>query len=195
MRAAKNLAALLSATVVMAGNLASVAHADERLTPMDKQFVTMVAQGNIAEIKTSQLALKKSSNRKVRMIATMLIQQHGKSQQDLKSVARLHLVSLPADTDPKHKAEYRALTRLSGVGFDKAYMRGQVRDHNATVALFNKELAGGNETHVLSFAAKYLPDIQNHTGMIHNVASNLGIPVAAPMKTAEMSKMAPMSAQ
>jgi hypothetical protein len=40
----------------------------------------------------------------------------------------------------------------------------------------NKQLEDGNETHVRSYAAKYLPDIQTHTQMIHNVASNLGIP-------------------
>jgi hypothetical protein len=69
---------------------------------------------------------------------------------------------------------------MSGASFDKAYMQGQVRAHNATVALFNKQLEDGNETHVRSYAAKYLPDIQTHTGMIHNVASNMGITVAAP---------------
>lgn len=187
MRLTKNLTAVMGAMAAVSV-LTSSAYADEKMNAMDKQFTTKVSQGNIAEIKTSQLALKKSSNKNVRMIATMLIQQHGKSQKDLKSVAQLHTVSLPADTDPMHKREYRMLSRMSGAAFDKAYMKGQVRDHNATVALFNKELSAGNETHVRSFAAKYLPDIQNHTLMIHNVASNLGIPVAAP-KMAAMSGM------
>lgn len=190
MRFTKSLTAAMG-TVAIISSLVSSAHADEKMNAMDRQFTTKVAQGNIAEIKTSQLALKKSSNKRVRMIATMLIQQHGMSQKDLKSVARLHMVSLPAETDPMHRREYRMLSRMSGTSFDRAYMKGQVRDHNATVALFNKELSGGNETHVRSFAAKYLPDIQNHTGMIHNVASNLGIPVAAP----KMSAMSGMSAK
>lgn len=190
MRFTKNLAAVMS-TMAMMGSFAASASADEKMNAMDKQFTTKVSQGNIAEIKTSQLALKKSSDKRVRMIATMLIQQHGVAQKDLKAVARLHQVSLPADTDPMHKREYRMLSRMSGTAFDKAYMKGQVRDHNATVALFNKQLANGNETHVRSYAAKYLPDIQNHTMMIHNVASNLGIPVAAP----KMSAMSGMSAK
>lgn len=178
----------LLGTVIAAGSITASAYADEKMNAMDRQFVTKVSQGNIAEIESSRLALKKSQDKRVRMIAAMLIQQHGKAQKDLKSVAQLHTVSLPADTDPMHRREYRMLSRLSGMSFDKAYMKGQVRDHNMTVAIFNKELSSGNETHVRSFAAKYLPDIQNHTGMIHNVASNLGISVAAP-KMAAMSKM------
>jgi len=188
MRFTKSLTAVMG-TMAVISSMATLAHADEKMNATDRQFTTKVSQGNIAEIKTSQLALKKSGNKRVRMIATMLIQQHGVAQKDLKSVARLHTVSIPADTDPMHRREYRMLSRMSGTSFDKAYMKGQVRDHNATIALFNKELSNGNETHVRSFAAKYLPDIQNHTGMIHNVASNLGISVAAP-KMGAMSKMA-----
>lgn len=194
MRVAKGLSVLMS-TLAIAGGLLGPAHADETMNAMDKQFVRKVAQGNLAEIQTSRLALKKSSNKRVQMIASMLIREHGVAQKDLKAVAQLHTVSLPAQTDPMHKAEYRRLSRLSGTAFDKAYMKGQVRDHNATVALFNKELANGNETHVRSYAAKYLPGIQNHTGMIHNVASNLGIPVSAPtQKMAGMSNMSNTSA-
>jgi putative membrane protein len=184
MRFVRNLSAVIGTMAVM-GGLFSTAHADEKMNAVDKQFVTKISQGNHAEIKASQLALKKSSNKKVRMIASMLIQQHGKAQKDLQSVARLHQVSLPASPDSAQRAEYRMLSRLSGASFDKAYMQGQVRAHNATVAVFNQELEDGNETHVRSFAAKYLPDIQTHTGMIHNVASNLGITVAAPKMAAK----------
>lgn len=186
MKLSNRLAAVMG-TIALMGTLTGSAHADEKMNATDRQFTTKVSQGNIAEIKSSQLALKKSSDKKVRRIATMLIEQHGTAQKDLKSVARLHRVSLPAGTDALHRQEYRMLSRMSGMSFDKAYMKGQVRDHNATIGLFNKELASGNETHIRSFAAKYLPDIQNHTGMIHNVASNMGIAVAAP-KMAAMSK-------
>ncbi|MES2461393.1 MAG: DUF4142 domain-containing protein [Armatimonadota bacterium] len=184
MRFAKNMGALMG-TMALVGSMALSAHADEKMNAVDKQFMTKVSQGNMAEIKTSQLALKKSSNEKVRMIATMLVKQHGVAQKDLKSVAQLHQVRLPADTDPMHRREYRMLSRMSGASFDKAFMKGQVRDHNATVALFKKQMEDGNETHVRSYAAKYLPDIQNHTGMIHNVASNMGITVAAPKMAAK----------
>ena len=183
MRMTRDLTALLGVATI-AGTLVGAAHADEEMNSTDHEFVTKVSQGNRAEIKSSELALTKSHDKRVRMIATMLIHQHGKAEKDLKTVAQLHHVSLPAGTDALHRQEYRMLSRMSGPSFDKSFMKGQVRDHNMTISLFNKELEKGNETHVRSFAAKYLPDIQNHTMMIHNVASNLGISVAAPKMAA-----------
>jgi putative membrane protein len=184
MRFTKSLGAVMG-TMAVIGSLASSVYADEKMNALDKQFMRKVSQGNIAEIKTGQLALKKSNNKDVRMIASMLVTQHGVAQKDLKSVARLHQFSLPATPDPAQRAQFRMLSRMSGASFDKAFMKGQVRSHNATVALFNKEMEDGNETHVRSYAAKYLPDIQTHTKMIHNVASNLGISVAAPKMAAK----------
>jgi putative membrane protein len=175
--------AVVGVMVATAGVLlvpfAGASRADERMTGTDRMFVRKVAQTNIAEIETSRLALKRSRNEKVHRVARMLIQGHTLSQRDLQATAREHGVTLPRDTDPANKALLRRLSRLSGAAFDKTYMTAQVRGHNATVNLFKEYLEKGNETHVRSFAAKYLPDIENHTQMIHNVAGNLGIPVTA----------------
>lgn len=171
--------AVVATTItILAGSATVQADADKKMSQLDRVFVRKVAQGNIAEVMTSQLALKKSQNERVRQIANMLIKDHSTAQNDLKQVARLHQISLPKTTDPAHKAMYRRLTSLSGPSFDKAFMKGQVKDHNATVALFKKQMEDGTDTHVRSYAAKYLSGIENHTIMIHNVASNLGIPVA-----------------
>lgn len=145
---------------------------------LDRTFVTTVGHGNVAEIQASRLALKKSSNKKVRMIASMLIQQHGQAQQDLLKLGRKISLSVPNAPDPAQKAQYRRLAHLSGASFDKAYMKGQVGAHYATLGLFKKEMASGGDTLVRSFAQQYINDIQNHTQMIANVASNLGLRVA-----------------
>ncbi len=154
------------------------ARADEKFNAQDKMFTKFTSNGNYAEIMTSQLALKKSQNKDVRMIAQMLIKDHGVAQKDLKKVAQLNRMDLPQGPNAVQRAEFRKLSRLSGMGFNKEFMLFQVRAHNATVAMFKTELDKGNQTQVRSFAAKYLPGIQAHTEMIHRVASNMGIPVA-----------------
>jgi len=161
------------------------ARADEKFNAQDIMFTKMVSNGNYAEIMTSQLALKKSKNKDVRMIAQMLIKDHGVAQKDLKKVAQLNRRDLPQGPNAMQKAEFRKLSGMSGMGFNKEFMKFQVRSHNATVALFKKELEDGNQTQVRSFATKYLPGIESHTEMIHRVASNMGIPVAE--KSAMMS--------
>lgn len=151
------------------------AHATGNLmTPTDKMFVVKAAQGGIAEVMTSKLALSHSSNKNVLKVARRMIKEHSVANADLKQTTMKIHVMAPSHTDPMHMAMYAKLSRLHGAAFDKAYMSGQVKDHDATVALFKTEIDKGQESPIRGFAAKYLPTIQDHTIMIHNVAANLG---------------------
>lgn len=144
------------------------------MTPTDKTFVMKAAQGGIAEVMTSKLALSHASNKNVLMVARRMIKDHSVANADLKQTTmKLHVMA-PSHTDPVHMAAYARLSRLHGAAFDKAYMSGQVKDHDATVALFKTEIEKGQELPIRGFATKYLPTIQDHTIMIHNVAANIG---------------------
>ncbi len=144
------------------------------MTSTDKMFVVKAAQGGIAEVMTSKLALSHSSNKNVLMVARRMIKEHGVANADLKQTVMKLKMMAPSHTDPMHMAMYSKLSRLHGAAFDKAYMSGQVKDHDATVALFKTEIDKGQESPIRGFAAKYLPTIQDHTIMIHNVAANIG---------------------
>ena len=165
--------------------IGTAAQADEKFTPQDKTFVMKVSQGNNAEIMTSKLALQKSQDKNVRKVADMLVKEHGQAEDNLKQLASTYKMKVPDGTDPKHQAMYKMLQGINGTAFDKAYMKGQVKDHYATIALFKKELDKGNQTQVRSYAVKWLPGIENHTQMITSVASNMGI------KTATKTGMTP----
>ena len=163
--------------LALTATLGAAAFAQSKVSDLDKTFAVTVSQGNNAEVMASKLALQKSSSKRVRMIATMLIDQHGKAEGALKKTAQLEKVDLPEGTDEAHKAAYKKLQGLSGEAFDKAYISDNVTDHYKTIALFNKELANGTDTQLRSFATKFLPDIQTHTKMITSLASNYHLPV------------------
>ena len=148
---------------------------DPRPTGMDKQFAVKAAQGGMAEVMTSQLALKKTHNKQVMMVAARMVKEHTAANEELKTVAQDKHIMLPSDTDAKHKAMYAKLSGLSGSAFDKAYMAGQEKDHAATVKLFQNEIATGQDKDVTAFASKNLPTIEDHTKMIFQVGSNLGV--------------------
>ncbi len=148
---------------------------DPKPTGMDKMFAMKAAQGGIAEVKTSKLAVQKTHNKQVMMVARRMIKEHSAANEELKTVAQDRGMTLPSDTDPKHKAALAKLSRLSGAAFDKAYMAGQEKDHAATVKLFENEIATGQDKDVTAFASKNLPTIEDHTRMIFQVGSNLGV--------------------
>ncbi len=165
----------LIAGAVASGLILTLANAASAVSPMDKMFATKAAQGGIAEVKTSELAVHKSHNRHVLAVARRMVKEHTAANEELITVAEDKKMSLPKDTDAKHKAAYAKLARLSGAAFDRAYIAGQEMDHAATVKLFEDEIASGEDKDISAFASKNLPTIEDHTKMIFQVGSNLGV--------------------
>ena len=178
----------LSATLAAAGLMISLAGPAAAQGSMDRMFATKAAQGGMAEIMDSQLALNKSHNSLVRSVASRMIKEHTAANEELKAVAERKAMALPKQTDPMHKRAHAKLARLSGTSFDRAYIAGQEKDHAATVKLFQKEIALGQDKDLSSFAAKNLPTIQDHTMMIFQVGSSLGV-YAVPMPTLKTGLM------
>lgn len=138
---------------------------------MDRTFVRMAAQGGIAEVRASQLAIRRSHDSAVRRFAQEMVKDHSGANTELKQTAHQQGVPLPANTDARHRRMYARLSRLHGAAFDRAYMAAQVKDHEATVALFRRETKYGKNRDINAFAMKYLPIIQGHTRMAIRLAS------------------------
>ena len=171
----KNVINKMMAAFAATGIALTLAGTAMAVSPMDKMFAKKAAQGGIAEVKTSELAVQKTHNKQVRMVARRMIKEHSAANAELKDVAKNKGMTLPSDTDSKHKAALAKLSRLSGTAFDKAYMAGQEKDHAATVKLFENEIATGMDKDLSGFASKNLPNIEDHTRMIFQVGSNLGV--------------------
>lgn len=147
------------------------AGATSSLNAIDRQFIVKAAQSDMTEIKTSQLALKRSQNAQVRQYAQMMIQQHTQSSNKLKPIAAQKGVTLPKDLGAENQALLNQLTRLSGARFDQAYMSGQAKAHAKTQALYQKELKQGQEPNVRAFANEVLPIVTAHLDMARNMVA------------------------
>ncbi len=182
-----------SSAVAASALLISLAGAACAQSAVDKMFATKAAQGGMAEVMVSQLALTKTHNMQVMNVARRMVKEHTAANNELKAVAQTNHMTLPTDTDPMHKAAYAKLSKLSGTAFDKAYMAGQEKDHAATVKLFEEEIAMGKNGDLSAFASKNLPTIEDHTKMVFQVGSHLGVhavpmpALKAPMMPSSMS--------
>ncbi|MGI4787979.1 MAG: DUF4142 domain-containing protein [Janthinobacterium lividum] len=169
---------MMSGAVASGMLLTLSAAAMAAVAPMDKQFAMKAAQGGIFEVKSSQIALTKTHNMRVMNVARRMVKEHSAANAELKTVAQDAKTSLPTDTDPMHKAVIAKLSSLSGAAFDKAYMASQEKAHADTVKLFEKEIAMGSSAGFTAFASKNLPTIEDHTKMIFQVGSGLGVHAA-----------------
>jgi len=138
----------------------------------DKKFAMDAAVGGMAEVELGKLATQKATNPDVKQFGQRMVDDHGKANDELKTVASKESIDLPTSLDSKHQATVDRLSKLSGADFDKAYVREMVKDHDMDVKEFQKEAQNGQNTSVRDFASKTLPTLEEHQKMIHDIDKN-----------------------
>jgi putative membrane protein len=139
------------------------------LSAADRKFATDAAEGGMAEVQLGQLAVSKASNSDVKNFGQRMIDDHTKANDQLKSVAGGEGIQLPTSIAAKQRATYDRLSKLSGAAFDKAYMQGMVRDHEADVKEFERESQSGAIPALKSFAGQTLPTLEEHLRMAKDI--------------------------
>src|SRR3954454_23469910 len=92
----------------------------------DKKFAMMVAQTDLAEIELGNMALQKSSDPQVKQIAQKLVDDHTKTSTAMKEIAAKKGLTVPTETDAKHKALATKLQGQSGKDFDKDFLNANM---------------------------------------------------------------------
>lgn len=136
-------------------------------------FWNEAAQGGLAEVALSNLALQRSQNEPVRQFAQEMVTAHTAANNELMSLATGKNVTLPTSMDAKHQS---AMTKLSGKAagdFDRDYMKTMVKDHEKIVKLFQDQSQNGTDANAKAWAAKTLPALQSRLQMARSVNASL----------------------
>jgi putative membrane protein len=141
----------------------------------DASFYKHAAEGGIAEVELGNLAQKKSQDASVQEFGAMMVKDHSKANDKLKSLASSKGVSLPTSAGVTHKAEKAKLEMMSGHTFDKSYIKGMIKDHKEDIAEFNKEATSGQDPEAKAFASETLPTLKQHLQKIESIASTAGV--------------------
>ncbi len=157
---------LLACSAFAQDSTTSAAATGAAMKGPDMKFAMMVAQTDLAEIQMGNLALQKSSNDQVKKLAQKLIDDHTKTSDAMKQIATKKGMTVPTETDAKHKALAAKLQNESGAKFDKDFLESNSKDHHKVVAAFQKESTNGTDPDIKGFATQFLPAIQEHTTMI-----------------------------
>lgn len=148
--------------------------AKKMMTSSDMTFAMKAAQGGMAEVKIGQLAVDKASDPDVKAFGQRMIDDHTKANDQLKTIAANQNITLPTDLNAKDQSEYQKLSQLSGPAFDKAYMKGMVKDHETDVKEFQKEANGGKDPQLKEFASTTLPILQSHLQAAQTADAKVG---------------------
>jgi putative membrane protein len=164
--ATKNPNTTDTSSTMAQGGMASH-HGEKPLS--DKQFMTMAAQGGMTEVELGKVATEKGVSSQVKDFGARMVKDHTMANDELKGIAEKKGVTLSSSLDARHQAVVDRMNKLSGPAFDQAYIRGMVRDHEKTVALFKEEATAGQDPDLKAFASKTLPTLEDHCSSIMSI--------------------------
>ena len=142
----------------------------------DENFVIQAARAGMAEVELGKLAADKASSDEVKKFGQRMVDDHGRANDELKTLAQNKHIALPEAVDPHGKAIHERLAKLSGAAFDRAYMQAMLVDHQKAVNDFRVEVRSGKDADVRGWAAKTLPTLEAHLKLARdtNAQSNVG---------------------
>jgi len=145
-----------------------------KLDQADQDFVNKASMSDMAEINVSRIAVKSASDDGVKKFAQQMIDDHGKTSKEMLEIVNKKRLSAPERMDAEHDKLARKLGSLSGSDFDTEYVAGQVKDHEAAVALFEAQAKDGKDDDLRAFAKKHLPHLREHLKMAQDLHKKLG---------------------
>ena len=136
-------------------------------------FWTEAAIGGMAEVELGRLASTKAQNAEVKKFGEMMVADHSKANDELKSIAAKNHITLPTSLDPSHQATLQKMQGLSGAEFDRAYVEDMVEDHEEDVQAFEKQSKDNSDPEAKAFAEKTLPTLRKHLEAIKSIQSKM----------------------
>jgi putative membrane protein len=121
---------------LLAALLASSAYAAEKPS---QAFLKKAIEGNFAEIEMGKLAQQNGQNENVKKFGQMLNDDHSTANEKAIDVAKTMGVTPPDGPNPKQKADYNKMSKMSGAQFDRDFAAHMVADHEKDIAEYKKE--------------------------------------------------------
>jgi putative membrane protein len=132
------------------------------LTREDSTFVMEAAIGGMMEVESGQLAQQNAANQRVKAFGAMMVTDHSKSNDELKSFASSRGMTLPTELPADKKKHLESMKAMKGKAFDNHYMTMMNEDHRKTIDLFQKQANSGGDAQLKTWAQNTLPVLQKH---------------------------------
>lgn len=136
------------------------------VAPTTQDFVKEVANSDMFEIQSGQLALQKA-DAQAKSFAQHMIADHQKTTSELQGLIKTAnlQVTPPTALDSPLQTKLDKLKKETGRDFTNNYDEMQVSAHQDAVSLFERYAKGGDNAQLKAWAGKTLPTLQQHLQM------------------------------
>src|SRR4051812_29564749 len=128
----------------------------------DSKFAVKAASGGMMEVQLGELAQQKAHSQRVKDFGAMMVRDHTKANDELKSLAGMKNITLPPAPGEDHMDHIKNLSKKSGKEFDRDYMKMMVDDHQEDIDKFDNCSKDAKDPDLKAFASKTLPILRTH---------------------------------
>jgi putative membrane protein len=160
----KKLTLFLTLGTVIALSPAFAAETD-KASDADTAFIAKAAEGGMAEVELGKLAEKNGQKEEVKTFGSQMVKDHGKANENLKSIAAKMNVPLPDKMSAKHQGAIEKLSK-AGATFDTEYIVRMIFEHEKTRIIFENARAQVTNEDLKKFIDDTLPVVKSHLEMV-----------------------------
>ncbi|RAW00117.1 DUF4142 domain-containing protein [Pseudochryseolinea flava] len=146
---------------------------DEKSDEKTAEFVVNAADAGMLEVQLGQLAASNGTSPQVKQFGQMMVDDHAKVNDELKSTAISKNITVPSALSEKSQKVYDDLAAKKGEEFDKEYIDQMVKDHKDAIDLFEKQAKDGKDSVFATWAQGKIPSLQHHLEIAETTQKNL----------------------
>lgn len=138
-----------------------------------KDFAADAATAGMLEVELGNLAQQKATSKSVRNFGKMMVDDHTKTNDNLKTIATQKNIDLPPAITDEQRKDIDKLSKKTGADFDKAYIDMMVDDHKKNIAAFKKAQGDVSDNDIKNFITNTLPTLQKHLDAIQAIKAKM----------------------
>lgn len=141
-----------------------------------QEYATKAAESDQFEIQTSQLAANQAESAEVKNFARMMIADHTKTTNELKTIGASMQppLTISPTLRPDMQSKLDQLKDAKGASFDGLYMTQQVAGHEEALALHKGFAQNGQEQQLKDFAQKTSQAVEKHLNEARQLSTTVG---------------------
>ena len=131
----------------------------------ESEFVLAAADGGMLEVRLAERALDKALSQEVKSFAQSMVTDHGKANEELKTLAAKSNISIPTTLSTTSQQKYDDISEKDGEHFDRAYAEAMISDHKETIEKFYVLTNIGRNSEISDWAKGKIPMLEHHLMM------------------------------
>lgn len=135
----------------------------------DAMFIKKAANGGMTEVELGKIAQDKGQKQEVKDFGARMVKDHGKANDDLKSVAAKMNIEVPDKVNAKHQATIDKFSKMSADSFDAAYVKEMIKDHKKDIAEFEEAQGEVKNEDLKKFINDTVPVMKEHLEMVQKI--------------------------